>query len=137
MLGVLKGDIGIKDGRISAIGKAGNPNIMDGVDPSLIIGPGTEIEFANGVVVSINDDGSAGPISGGGDHGVAANEFFANGPFEDGLTLFASGTTFPGDFLGGGFLRYGVLFGTTSATTAIVASTTSGRRSRSWSCTAR
>jgi urease subunit alpha len=43
VLGVLKGDIGIKDGRIAAIGKAGNPDIMDGVDPRLVIGPGTEI----------------------------------------------------------------------------------------------
>ncbi len=33
VLGVVKGDIGIKDGRIVAIGKAGNPDIMDGVDP--------------------------------------------------------------------------------------------------------
>jgi urease subunit alpha len=43
VLGVLKGDIGIKDGRIAAIGKAGNPDVMDGVDQRLIIGPGTEI----------------------------------------------------------------------------------------------
>ena len=43
MLGVVKGDIGIKDGRIAAIGKAGNPDIMDGVHPALVIGPGTEV----------------------------------------------------------------------------------------------
>ena len=43
VLGVVKGDIGIKDGRIVAIGKAGNPDIMDGVHPGLVIGPGTEI----------------------------------------------------------------------------------------------
>ena len=43
VLGVVKGDIGVKDGRIVAIGKAGNPDIMDGVDPRLVIGPGTEI----------------------------------------------------------------------------------------------
>jgi urease subunit alpha len=43
MLGVVKADIGIKDGRIAAIGKSGNPDVMDGVDPQLIIGPGTEI----------------------------------------------------------------------------------------------
>ncbi len=43
VLGVVKGDIGIKDGRIAAIGKAGNPDIMDGVDPRLVIGPGTEV----------------------------------------------------------------------------------------------
>ncbi len=43
VLGVIKGDIGVKDGRIAAIGKAGNPDIMDGVDPALVIGPGTEV----------------------------------------------------------------------------------------------
>jgi urease subunit alpha len=43
VLGVLKGDIGIKDGRIVAVGKAGNPDIMDGVTPGLTIGAGTEI----------------------------------------------------------------------------------------------
>ncbi|MGE0058359.1 MAG: urease subunit alpha [Dehalococcoidia bacterium] len=43
VLGVIKGDIGIKDGRIVAIGKAGNPDIMDGVTPGLVIGAGTEI----------------------------------------------------------------------------------------------
>lgn len=41
MLGILKADIGIKDGRIAGIGKAGNPNIMD-VDPNLVVGAGTE-----------------------------------------------------------------------------------------------
>ncbi|MCK9497090.1 MAG: amidohydrolase family protein, partial [Dehalococcoidia bacterium] len=43
VLGVVKGDIGIRHGRIVAIGKAGNPDIMDGVHPALVIGPGTEI----------------------------------------------------------------------------------------------
>ena len=37
VLGIVKGDIGIKDGRIVGIGKAGNPAIMDGVDPRLIV----------------------------------------------------------------------------------------------------
>ncbi|MEU7932242.1 urease subunit alpha [Micromonospora echinofusca] len=41
-LGVVKADVGVKDGRIAGIGKAGNPNVMDGVTPELITGPGTE-----------------------------------------------------------------------------------------------
>ncbi|SMH72521.1 urease subunit alpha [Candidatus Nitrosotalea okcheonensis] len=41
ILGIIKADIGIKDGRIAAIGKAGNPNIMDGIN--MIISSGTEI----------------------------------------------------------------------------------------------
>jgi urease subunit alpha len=43
LLGVFKADIGIKDGRVAGIGKSGNPAIMDGVDPALVIGAGTEI----------------------------------------------------------------------------------------------
>src|SRR6266545_1740525 len=36
--GIVKGDIGIRDGRIVKVGKAGNPDIMDGVDPQLVVG---------------------------------------------------------------------------------------------------
>src|SRR5919198_1424328 len=43
VLGVLKADIGVKEGRIAGIGKAGNPYVMDGVDPRLVIGAGTEV----------------------------------------------------------------------------------------------
>jgi urease subunit alpha len=41
--GIVKGDIGIRDGKIVKVGKAGNPDIMDGVDPELIIGGSTEV----------------------------------------------------------------------------------------------
>ena len=41
--GIIKADIGIRDGRIVAIGKAGNPDIMTGVHPDLVVGPSTEI----------------------------------------------------------------------------------------------
>jgi urease subunit alpha len=41
--GIYKGDVGVRDGRISAIGKAGNPAIMDGVTDGLEIGASTEI----------------------------------------------------------------------------------------------
>jgi urease subunit alpha len=43
LLGIVKGDIGVKDGRIVGVGKAGNPEMMDGVDPRLVIGAGTEV----------------------------------------------------------------------------------------------
>ncbi len=43
MIGIVKADIGVKAGRIAGIGKAGNPDTMDGVDPQLIIGAGTEV----------------------------------------------------------------------------------------------
>ncbi|MEU4098160.1 urease subunit alpha [Streptomyces sp. NPDC026673] len=50
--GVVKADIGIRDGRIAAIGKAGNPETMDGVHPDLVIGPETEIIAGNGKIVT-------------------------------------------------------------------------------------
>ena len=42
VIGIVKGDVGIKDGKIAGIGKAGNPFIMDHVDRNLIIASGTE-----------------------------------------------------------------------------------------------
>ncbi|MGN0484935.1 MAG: urease subunit alpha [Lachnospiraceae bacterium] len=50
--GIVKADIGIKDGKICGIGKAGNPMIMDGVDPNLIIGAGTEVIAGEGLIVT-------------------------------------------------------------------------------------
>ncbi|MBB5807383.1 urease subunit alpha [Saccharothrix ecbatanensis] len=50
--GVVKADIGVRDGRIVGIGKAGNPDTMDGVDPELVIGPGTEIVSGNGKILT-------------------------------------------------------------------------------------
>ncbi|MER6944925.1 urease subunit alpha [Nonomuraea sp. NPDC000554] len=48
--GVVKADVGVRDGRISAIGKAGNPDTMDGVD--LVIGPSTEVLAGNGKILT-------------------------------------------------------------------------------------
>lgn len=48
--GIVKADIGIKDGRIHKIGKAGNPYIQDRVD--IIIGPGTEVVAGEGMIVT-------------------------------------------------------------------------------------
>jgi urease subunit alpha len=48
--GILKADIGIKNGRISAIGKAGNPDIQPGV--TIVIGPGTEVIAGEGKIVT-------------------------------------------------------------------------------------
>ena len=50
--GIIKADIGIRDGRIVAIGKAGNPDIMAGVHPDLVVGPSTEIIGGNGRIVT-------------------------------------------------------------------------------------
>jgi urease subunit alpha len=50
--GIIKADVGIRDGRIVALGKAGNPDTMDGVTPSLVIGPSTEIIAGNGMILT-------------------------------------------------------------------------------------
>ncbi|CAL9367407.1 urease subunit alpha [Streptomyces albus] len=50
--GIVKADIGIRDGRIVALGKAGNPDTMDGVHPALVIGPETEIIAGNGKILT-------------------------------------------------------------------------------------
>lgn len=50
--GVVKADVGVRDGRIVGIGKAGNPDTMDGVDPALVIGPSTEVMAGNGKILT-------------------------------------------------------------------------------------
>ncbi|WP_454683459.1 urease subunit alpha [Ancylobacter moscoviensis] len=106
VLGVVKGDLGIKDGCIVGVGKAGNPAVMDGVDPRLVVGAGTTVRdcegliaTAGGIDVHVHFDsaglvehalasgittmlgGSLGPITVGIDSG---------GPFNTGKMLQAS-----------------------------------------------
>lgn len=50
--GIVKADIGIKNGKIAGIGKAGNPDTQDDVDPRLVIGTGTEVLSAEGMIVT-------------------------------------------------------------------------------------
>jgi urease subunit alpha len=50
--GVIKADVGVRDGRIVALGKAGNPDTMDGVHPELVIGPATEVLAGNGRILT-------------------------------------------------------------------------------------
>lgn len=51
-IGIVKADIGIKDGKIAGIGNAGNPYTMDNVDPNLIIGAGTEVISGEGLIAT-------------------------------------------------------------------------------------
>src|SRR5246500_4008038 len=48
--GIVKADVGLKDGRIAAIGKAGNPDIQPGV--TIVVGPGTEVIAGEGMIVT-------------------------------------------------------------------------------------
>ncbi|MBE3558536.1 MAG: urease subunit alpha [Ktedonobacteraceae bacterium] len=50
--GIVKGDIGIKDGRIVKVGKAGNPDTMEGVDPLLVVGASTEVIAGENLIVT-------------------------------------------------------------------------------------
>lgn len=50
--GVVKTDVGIRDGRIVALGKCGNPDVMDGVHPDLVVGPATEMVNGSGLIMT-------------------------------------------------------------------------------------
>ncbi len=50
--GVVRADVGIRGGRIVALGRAGNPDIADGVHPDLVIGPGTDVVSGEGRILT-------------------------------------------------------------------------------------
>ena len=50
--GIYKADIGIKNGLIAGIGKAGNPDVMNGVTPSMIVGVTTEVIAGEGLILT-------------------------------------------------------------------------------------
>lgn len=53
--GIVKADVGVKDGRIVGVGKSGNPDIMDGVDPHMVIGAGTEVISGEGKILTAGE----------------------------------------------------------------------------------
>jgi len=50
--GIVKADIGVRDGKIVAIGKAGNPGVMAGVTPGMVVGAATEVIAGEGMIVT-------------------------------------------------------------------------------------
>ena len=50
--GVVRADVGIRDGRIVALGRSGNPDIADGVHPGLVIGPATDVISGEGRILT-------------------------------------------------------------------------------------
>lgn len=50
--GIVRADVGIRDGRIVGIGRAGNPDVADGVDPRLVIGPSTDVISGEGKILT-------------------------------------------------------------------------------------
>ena len=84
--GIYKADVGIRDGRISAIGKAGNSGIMDGVTPGLEIGASTEILSGEGHILT------AGAIDSH-VHFISPNQI--PDAFHSGITTLIGGGTGP------------------------------------------
>ncbi|MFE7110237.1 urease subunit alpha [Streptomyces sp. NPDC057575] len=50
--GIVKTDVGVRAGRITALGRSGNPDISDGVHPDLVIGPGTDVVSGEGRILT-------------------------------------------------------------------------------------
>lgn len=50
--GIIKADIGVKNGKIAGVGKAGNPDVQDGVSPNMIIGSVTEVLAGEGLIIT-------------------------------------------------------------------------------------
>lgn len=50
--GIIKGDVGVKDGKIVGIGKAGNPDAQEGITPNMIIGASTEVHSGAGMILT-------------------------------------------------------------------------------------
>ena len=50
--GIVKADVGVRNGKIVGVGKAGNPNLMDGVNDEMVVGAGTEVIAAEGLIVT-------------------------------------------------------------------------------------
>jgi urease subunit alpha len=84
--GIRKADVGIRDGRISAIGKAGNPGVMDGVTPGLAIGASTEVLAGEGHILTCGAIDSHV-------HFISPNQF--PDAFYSGVTTIIGGGTGP------------------------------------------
>ncbi|MER7302537.1 urease subunit alpha [Nocardioides sp. NPDC127514] len=50
--GIVRADVGIRGGRIVALGRSGNPDVADGVHPDLVIGPGTDVVSGEGKILT-------------------------------------------------------------------------------------
>ena len=98
-LGVIKADIGVKDGKIAGVGKAGNPDIMDGVTPGMITGPGSDAISGEHLIVT----------AGGIDthvHLCAPQQAYAG--LSNGITTVFGGGTGPSDSSNGVTITPGV-----------------------------
>lgn len=99
ILGVVKADVGVKDGKIAGIGKAGNPNIMKGVTPTLCTGPSTDaISGEHMILTAAGIDGHV--------HMVAPQQ--AYNCLSNGITTLIGGGVGPTDGSNGTTITSGV-----------------------------
>ncbi len=88
IVGVVKADVGIKDGKIAGIGKAGNPNIMQGVDPNLVTGAATDaISGEHLILTAAGIDGHV--------HLISPQQAYAS--LSNGITTLIGGGIGPSD----------------------------------------
>lgn len=88
VLGVVKADVGIKEGRIAGIGKSGNPDTMDGVDPALVTGASTDAISGEHLILT------AGGIDG---HVHMVSPQQAEAALSNGITTLIGGGIGPSD----------------------------------------
>ena len=88
LLGVVKADVGIKDGKIAGIGKSGNPNTMSGVDPCLVTGASTDAISGEHLILT------AGAIDGH-VHMISPQQAYAS--LSNGITTLFGGGIGPTD----------------------------------------
>lgn len=99
LLGVVKADVGIKDGKIAGIGKSGNPNTMDGVDPDLVTGAATDaISGEHLILTAAGIDGHV--------HFIAPQQ--AEAALSNGITTLFGGGLGPTDGANGTTITSGV-----------------------------
>jgi len=100
VLGVIKADVGVKDGKIAGIGKAGNPNIMKGVSPNLCTGPSTDaISGEHLILTAAGIDGHV--------HFIAPQQ--AYNCLSNGITTLIGGGIGPTDGTNGTTITSGIL----------------------------
>ena len=88
MVGIVKADVGIKDGKIAGIGKSGNPNIMCGVNPNLVTGAATDAISGEHLILT------AGAIDGH-VHFISPQQAYAS--LSNGITTLVGGGIGPSD----------------------------------------
>lgn len=98
-VGIVKADVGIKNGKIVDIGKAGNPNVMDGVHPDLVIGTATDAISGEHLILT------AGAIDGH-VHMVSPQQAYA--ALSNGITTLVGGGIGPSDGTNGTTITPGV-----------------------------